>query len=268
MQPATKRGLGRREFLYRGGRIALIGVAAPGLLAACGSDEDDPAGAAAGTSGQGSEADGTPIVGDVIDFALSSDEWEGAFGFVTLRLHPAAVDGKDAYFIRTDTSDRTLAEREGLVFAPKLEPLASNGVSGEMFWFDDDHPAVLSTEPGRGDYTPAWRVSQVEWGKEIDAKLPRRLGDLSHARSYAATFGELDVVVHSYRDPAGHRVLVYQADRTFPAADGAEHSSDDRTWTAAADGVVLFCADHPVPSLVVGDDVREVALAVRELGLR
>lgn len=105
-------------------------------------------------------------------------------------------------------------------------------------------------------------------GEEIETTLPRRLGDLSHARSYANTLGDLEVIVHSYRDPAGHRVLVYQADRTFPAADGAEHSSDDRTWTAAADGVVLFCADHPVPSLVVGDDAREVTLAVRELRLR
>jgi hypothetical protein len=61
---------------------------------------------------------------------------------------------------------------------------------------------------------------------------------------------------------------VYQADRTFPVAEGAEHSSDGRTWTAAADGTVLFCADRPVASLVVGDDEREVTLAAQELGLR
>ena len=105
-------------------------------------------------------------------------------------------------------------------------------------------------------------------GEAIEASLPRRLGDLAYARSYADTLEGLDVIVHVYRDTAGHRVLVYQADRTFPAANEAEHSSNGRTWTAAADGVVLFCADHPVPSLVVGDDTREVTLAVRELGLR
>jgi hypothetical protein len=163
MRPASKRGLGRREFLYRGGCIALLGMAAPGLLAACGSDDDDEPAAAAGGSGQTSEPEGSPIVGDVIDFALSSDDWEGAFGFVTMRLHPAFVDDKDAYFIRTDTSDRNLAGSESLVWAPKLEALTDSEVSGEMFWFEDDHPAVLSAEPGRSDYTPTWRVSRVEW---------------------------------------------------------------------------------------------------------
>ena len=35
------------------------------------------------------------IVDDVIDFALDSDEWEGNFGFVILRLRKGAVDGND-----------------------------------------------------------------------------------------------------------------------------------------------------------------------------
>jgi anti-sigma factor RsiW len=104
--------------------------------------------------------------------------------------------------------------------------------------------------------------------RSIEPKLPARLGDLRYLTSYSGTLGELDVVVHAYRDPAGHKVVVYQADRTFPVADGAEHSGDGRTWTAATDGAVLFCADDPIPSLVVGDDEREVTLAVRELGLR
>jgi hypothetical protein len=102
----------------------------------------------------------------------------------------------------------------------------------------------------------------------VEAKLPARLGDLIYEARYKDTLGDLEVVAHSYRDPAGHRVVVYQADRTFPAAAGAEHSGDGRTWTAATDGAVLFCADHPVPSLVVGDDQREVILAAQELGLR
>ncbi len=113
------------------------------------------------------------------------------------------------------------------------------------------------------DYRAGPSVAQ-----SVQPNLPTRLGDLHYLTSYAGTLGELDVVAHAYRDPAGHRVVVYQADRTFPVADGAEHSGDGRTWSAAADGAVLFCADHPVPSLVVGDDEREVTLAARELGLR
>lgn len=183
--------LQRREFLYRGGRFALLGMVAPGVLAACATDTEP-----SGTSAAKSPADvvkgrrlveGTPLVGDVIDFALTSDEWEGAFGFVTLRLHRAMVDGKDAYFIRTDTSDRTLAGSEGLVFAPKLGALTGPGLSGEMFLFDDDHPAVLSSEPGRGDFTPAWRVSRVEW-----TGAPKSLGSVEAVRQ-AETKGQLRV---------------------------------------------------------------------------
>lgn len=105
-------------------------------------------------------------------------------------------------------------------------------------------------------------------GEVVEARLPRRLGDLRYLTSYAKTVEGLDVVAHAYRDPAGHEVIVYQADRTFPVADGAEHSSDGRTWSAATDGVALYCTDHPIPSLVVGDDEREVNLAARELGMR
>lgn len=157
--------LRRREFLYRGGQFALLGMVAPGLLAACGGDSDnEPTGASVATSPTTQDdVEGTRLVTDVIDFALTSNEWQGAFGFVTLRLHHAVVEGKDAYFIRTDTSDGTFAGNEGLVFAPKLSALAAPGLSGEMFLFDDDHPAVLSSEPGRKDYTPAWRIREVAW---------------------------------------------------------------------------------------------------------
>ncbi|MGH2750128.1 MAG: hypothetical protein ACRDK3_04550 [Actinomycetota bacterium] len=105
-------------------------------------------------------------------------------------------------------------------------------------------------------------------GVVVEANLPTRLGDLRYLTSYATTVENMDVVAHAYEDSAGHEVVVYQAEATFPVADGAEHSSNGRTWRAATDGVVLFCADRPIPSLVVGDDEREVALAAEELGLR
>jgi hypothetical protein len=98
--------------------------------------------------------------------------------------------------------------------------------------------------------------------------LPNQLGDLRLRHSRAGRIHGMDVTAHSYTDPAGHEVVIYQADRTFPIAEGAEHASGGETWTAEVEGAVLFCADHPVPSLVVGDDHKEVALAAAELALR
>lgn len=130
-----------------------------------------------------------------------------------------------------------------------------------------------------------WRLQQPEQPVEIallladfesggtlktaaEERLPDQLGDLRLRHSRAGRVHGMEVTAHEYVDPAGHEVVVYQADRAFPVAEGAEHAPTGETWTAELDGAVLFCADHPVPSLVVGDDHKEVALAASELGLR
>ncbi len=162
--------------------MALLGMVAPSVLAACATDaETDVRGSSAGTPSPAGDTEGTAIVGDVVDFALTSNEWKGAFGFVVLRLHPAVVDGKEAFFIRTDTSDQELAGSEGLVFAPKIGPLARPGLSGEAYFFeggDGEQPVVLSSEPGRSDYTPAWRMNRVEWKNQ-----PRPLSSVKDVKA-------------------------------------------------------------------------------------
>ncbi len=127
---------------------------------------------------------------------------------------------------------------------------------------------LRSSQPEAIDAILASFEGNERIGAPEDATLPDRIGDLDLS---SVTVGEIDgmeVVVHSYEDPAGHRVDVYQSSEPFPVAAGAEHSSDGQTWRANSDGLVLFCADDPIPSLVVGDDGRELALAVDRLGLR
>ncbi|MFN2526850.1 MAG: anti-sigma factor [Actinomycetota bacterium] len=97
-------------------------------------------------------------------------------------------------------------------------------------------------------------------------ELPNRLGDMRLRSSEAGRLGDLQVVAHRYGDEAGHVVVVYQSRESFPVAVGADHNG--ATWTATLDGTHLFCADIPVPSLVVGDDRMEVAMVVEKLGLR
>jgi len=167
--------LDRRRFL-RGVTFSTVGLAVGGtVLAACRADGGPSGSATVGpTTPTPSATSTTPearaVVGDVLDFALTSDEWEGEFGFVTLRLHAAAVDGEDVYFIRTDASDQDYAEREQVVFVPRLRVLAEEGMAAAAFVFDQDaavdQPVVLSTEPGRDDYTPAFEVNRVTWNGE------------------------------------------------------------------------------------------------------
>jgi Putative zinc-finger len=96
--------------------------------------------------------------------------------------------------------------------------------------------------------------------------LPEHLGDLALIGVAAGNVNGLSVVGHRYRDPAGHGVTVYRADRSFPMAEGAR-PGQGRTWRAQLDGVELLCSDRPFPALVVGDDAREVLLAARVLRL-
>ncbi|HEX6230334.1 MAG TPA: hypothetical protein VF029_01310, partial [Actinomycetota bacterium] len=167
----------RRGFLALAGRrgagLGLAATSLPAILAACGSDDGDGSGAAGAASpsaspqevaGTPQEVAGTAVVADVLDFALTSSDWQGAFGWVRLRLHPAVVDGGEAWFIRTDASDETYARDEGLVYVPKIAGLSVAGAAGEAYLFAngaDGQPAVLSGEPGHDDYSPAWRINEV-----------------------------------------------------------------------------------------------------------
>lgn len=175
----------------------------PAVLAACSTDETAPAtpdsntstGALPSTAPSPSPTS-TPsedptepvaIVDDVIDFALTSQDWEGTFGFVTLRLHAATVDGAEAHYIRTDASEADYADQEGLVFVPRLRALLDEELTGQAYTFDDAHPTVLSTEPGREDFTPAFHVNRVTWVGD-----PRALGSVTDVEDAVAS-GDVEV---------------------------------------------------------------------------
>ena len=52
------------------------------------------------------------------------------------------------------------------------------------------------------------------------------------------------MTAHRYRDGAGHRVVVYGADRAFPEALGAEVHPGGETCDAEVGGLALFCASR------------------------
>lgn len=191
----------RRAFLHTVGRrtvgVAAVGVGLPAALAACATDEQPTAETAAqSTPTAPPDADapdaptGTAIVGDVLDFALRSDAWVGAFGFVTFRLHEAVYDGSPLYFIRTDSSDGDYAGEQGLVTVPKIAALAGTDHVVHAYFpadGDDEQPAIVSSEPGLDDYSPAWQIARFTWVGE-----PRPLTSVADVEDAEAA-GDLEI---------------------------------------------------------------------------
>ena len=123
---------------------------------------------------QSTPASGTPvageevvaIVGDVVDFTLEPEgRWSAPVGSVTLRLHLGFFEGEDAWFIRTDASDADFAKTEGLVWVPLLSrALLAEGRFANIYLFDqgaEGQRPVVSTVPGRPEFTSAFRVHRV-----------------------------------------------------------------------------------------------------------
>jgi hypothetical protein len=121
-------------------------------------------------------------------------------------------------------------------------------------------PAIAAAVAGYRAGVPAWTGAATP-------PPARRLGDLTWQASGRGELAGLPVLAHSYQDAAGHRVVLLQGDRLFPEAAGARPMPNGATWIAEVDGVVLFCADRPAPSLVVGQDRAEVLRAALRLGL-
>src|SRR5918996_636968 len=117
------------------------------------------------------EEEARAIVGDVVEFTLTPDgRWPGPFSSVTLQLHPGWFDGGDAWFIRTDASDQPFAEAEGLVYVPILRnALNAEGSYATLYRFAsgaEDQRPVLSTVPGRDDFTSAFQIVDVTFNGE------------------------------------------------------------------------------------------------------
>lgn len=142
------------------------GWGAAALLSACGGRTAGPGQVAQPAP---TPAGATKIVGDVLEFALATDRWRGRFGFVKFRLHAGLFNGERAFFIRTDVSDQSFAREVGAVFAPKLAAALSTGqpATADLYLFERTAAGgqlpVLSSIPGRPDFSPAFRVHRVSW---------------------------------------------------------------------------------------------------------
>ncbi|MEX1172662.1 MAG: hypothetical protein WEG56_08620, partial [Chloroflexota bacterium] len=132
--------------------------------------------------------------------------WNG--GSVTLRLHAGFIDGDTAYFVRTDTSDRDFAEQEGLVWVPVLSTARSrDGAVGTIHLVEGGVPdqlPILSTVPGREDFTPLYRVVRVSFTSDpilLDSALA--VTEATSAGSVAVEETEIVVNYPTVQWPGG-----------------------------------------------------------------
>lgn len=123
----------------------------------------------------------TKHVADVLRFSRRAQGWTGQFGFVTFRLHPVFIDGQRAYHIRTDASDASFARRVGLVHVPKLAAAINAAATADYYVFRNPASGqlpVVSTVPGRPDFTPAYRISRVSFrGSPVRLVSARQVRD-------------------------------------------------------------------------------------------
>lgn len=185
-----KKSYSRREFI----RVAGLGATAS-FLAACGAGgaqrtaatptpgAPDPTAeptaeaaaptaeptaeqaAAAPVSEEEAQAAAEVVVGDVMDYVLSSPEWPGDFGFVVLQLHEAFYNGDMVYHIRTDASDAAYAQEIGLVHVPLLNAaLSREEATSPLYMVEngvDEQRSVFATVPGMDSFSPALRLHRV-----------------------------------------------------------------------------------------------------------
>jgi Putative zinc-finger len=148
--------------------------------------------------------------------------------------------------------------------AAALVALVAVGLAGGLLTVREQAPAQ---PPPIAAAVASYRGDLSAWDPTTQPPPARQLGGLAWQGARRGELAGLPVVAHAYRDAAGHRVVLLVASHSFPQALGARHGASGATWTAQVNGLMLFCADHPAPSLVLGADRAEVLAAAQQLGL-
>ena len=88
-------------------------------------------------------------------------------------------DGRTIYYIITDVTPDNPAQMMGVVYSPQISGLMENSTSN-LFQFKNGikgpgptgfQPTISETAPGNENYTPIWRIHNVEWNDDKESKL-------------------------------------------------------------------------------------------------
>ncbi len=99
-------------------------------------------------------------------------------------------DGRTIYYIVTDATPSGPAEMMGVTFSPTSAELIANSAAVDLFQFKNGikgsgpmgfQPGIAAAAPGDENYSPMWRIYNVEWNNPEDAKLLETRFDIDSA---------------------------------------------------------------------------------------
>ena len=112
-------------------------------------------------------------------------------------------DGRTIYYIVTDATPAGPAEMMGVTYSPVSAELIANSAAVDLFQFKNGikgsgpmgfQPGIASAAPGDENYSPIWRIYNVEWNNSQDAKILETRFDID-------SFSEEDLLTVSIARP-------------------------------------------------------------------
>ena len=119
-------------------------------------------------------------------------------------------DGRTIYYIVTDATPAGPAEMMGVTYSPVSAELIANSAAVDLFQFKNGikgsgpmgfQPGIASAAPGDENYSPIWRIYNVEWNNPQDAKILETRFDID-------SFSEEDLLTVSIARPMNSDHLV------------------------------------------------------------
>jgi len=100
-------------------------------------------------------------------------------------------DGRTVYYIITNATPNDPSKIMGIVYSPLISQLTSNSTSVDLFQFRNGikgssptgfQPTISAAAPGDETYSPIWRIHNVEWNNEKEAKILETKYDIDSLR--------------------------------------------------------------------------------------
>lgn len=134
-----------------------------------------------------------------------------------------------------------------VLLAPWMPPTQPAPLAAAAGLYHAGGPAPSSVTPS----PPVRHIANYDWQDSTPGELA----------GFPAT-------IHTYTNPAGHRLLIVASPRPFPRAHGAREINPPPSWIADIDGTTMICADQPgVSWLAVAANSGDALAAGRALGL-